>query len=99
MQQNWRELDKFVTLTHRFYIHCRYNFFYTSCITYSRHKIHVYEKYIHCSIYIISERAKRASSVMFVFNRNFSVYIYGRTSSYMGMPNSSLLGNEICAAR
>ena len=50
---------------------------------------------------IISERVKQASSVMFVFNRDFRyvhTYIYicvcGRTSSYMRMLNSSLLGNE-----
>ena len=32
---------------------------------------------------------------MFVFNRDVRyIYIYGRTSSYMLMLNSSLLGNE-----
>ena len=39
---------------------------------------------------LISERAKRASSVMFVFNRDFRcvrihIYVCGRTSSYMRM--------------
>ena len=50
---------------------------------------------------MISERTKRVSSVMFVFNQDFRyiriyiyIYICGRTSSYIRMLNSSLLGNE-----
>ena len=45
------------------------------------------------NVVIISERAKRASSVMFVFNRDFRyvyiyiyIYICGRTSTSTRMP-------------
>ena len=46
----------------------------------------------------------RASSVMFMFNRDFRyilkyIHICGRTKSYMRMLNSSLLGNEKLRAR
>ena len=53
------------------------------------------------SVEVISVRAKRVSSVMFVSNRDFRyvrmyiyIYICGRTSSYVHMLNSSLLGNK-----
>ena len=50
--------------------------------------LYFWDHFIHNKIF--SERAKRASSVMFVFNRDFRyvriyIYICGRTSTYMRM--------------
>ena len=44
---------------------------------------------------------ERASSVMFMLIEISDTYIhiYGRTSSYMSMLNSSLLGNEVTFSR